>query len=57
MFSVKEYKKLESLSFDKGWEFVQVGWNEWLLVMVFGMVYQDLIFYNKLFNLFYGMNE
>lgn len=30
MLSAKEYKKSESLSLDKGWEFAQVGRNEWL---------------------------
>lgn len=57
MLSAKEYKKSESLSLDKGWEFAQVGRNEWLPAMVPGTVHQDLISHNKLPNPFYGMNE
>jgi beta-mannosidase len=36
MLSAKEYKKSESLSLDKGWEFAQVGRNEWLPATVPG---------------------
>ena len=57
MLSAKEYKKSESLSLDKGWEFAQVGRNEWLPATVPGTVHQDLISHNKLPNPFYGMNE
>jgi len=57
MLSAKEYKKSESLNLDKGWEFAQVGRNEWLPAMVPGTVHQDLISHNKLPNPFYGMNE
>ena len=38
MLSAKEYKKSESLSLDKGWEFAQVGRNEWLPATVPGTV-------------------
>ena len=57
MLSAKEYKKSESLSLDKGWEFAQVGRNEWLPATVPGTVHQDLISHKKLPNPFYGMNE
>ena len=57
MLSAKEYKKSESLNLDKGWEFAQVGRNEWLPATVPGTVHQDLISHNKLPNPFYGMNE
>ena len=50
MLSAKEYKKSESLSLDKGWEFAQVGRNEWLPATVPGTVHQDLISHNKLPN-------
>ena len=43
MLSAKEYKKSESLNLDKGWEFAQVGRNEWLPATVPGTVHQDLI--------------
>ena len=41
MLSAKEYKKSESLSLDKGWEFAQVGRNEWFAATVPGTVHQD----------------
>lgn len=39
------------------WLFLQVGIEKWLLVIVLGIVYQDLIYYKLLFDLFYGINE
>ena len=47
MLSAKEYKKSESLNLDKGWEFAQVGRNEWLPATVPGTVHQDLISHHQ----------
>lgn len=57
MLSAKHYKAAESVNLDKGWEFTQVGKNEWLPATVPGTVHQDLISHDKLPNPFYGMNE
>lgn len=57
MLGAKDYKESESLNLDKGWEFAQVGKNEWLPATVPGTVHQDLISHDKLPNPFYGMNE
>ena len=42
---------------DKGWEFSQVGSNEWMSARVPGTVHQDLLDHGRLPDPFYGMNE
>ena len=57
LLSATENKEPEKICLNKGWEFSQVGKNEWLPATVPGTVHQDLMDNDKLINPFYGMNE
>ena len=43
LLSAMENQEPEKISLNKGWEFSQVGKNEWLPATVPGTVHQDLI--------------
>ncbi len=57
LLSAQGHKEAENIILNKGWQFSQVGKNEWLPATVPGTVHQDLIDNGKLENPFYGKNE